>query len=86
MDSGTTLGPYEIHEQIGAGGMGEVYRATRVQTEPAIPPGVSEEWIALLYKRLFAPLLVRMQIIKHETDGRRAMFGRYGARRCVPTS
>jgi eukaryotic-like serine/threonine-protein kinase len=25
--SGTKLGPYEIHSPIGAGGMGEVYRA-----------------------------------------------------------
>jgi len=27
LDLGTTLGPYEIVESIGAGGMGEVYRA-----------------------------------------------------------
>jgi serine/threonine protein kinase len=25
--SGTKLGPYEIHSQLGAGGLGEVYRA-----------------------------------------------------------
>jgi len=27
---GTRLGPYEIGAQIGAGGMGEVYRATDI--------------------------------------------------------
>jgi len=36
--AGTKLGPYEIHSALGAGGMGEVYRArdTRLEREVAI--------------------------------------------------
>jgi eukaryotic-like serine/threonine-protein kinase len=38
LTSGTKLGPYEIHSPIGAGGMGEVYRArdTRLNRDVAI--------------------------------------------------
>jgi serine/threonine protein kinase len=38
LEPGSKLGPYEIVEPIGAGGMGEVYRArdTRLEREVAI--------------------------------------------------
>jgi len=38
LDSGSRLGPYEIHALIGSGGMGEVYRAkdTRLNRDVAI--------------------------------------------------
>ena len=38
LTSGTKLGPYEIHSSLGAGGMGEVYRArdSRLEREVAI--------------------------------------------------
>ena len=34
--AGTKLGPYEIRDQIGAGGMGEVYRATDTRLDRAV--------------------------------------------------
>jgi eukaryotic-like serine/threonine-protein kinase len=48
LTSGTRLGPYEIQSPIGAGGMGEVYRArdTRLDRTVAIkilPPHLSDD-------------------------------------------
>ncbi len=39
LEAGTQLGPYEIVSAIGAGGMGEVYKArdTRLDSTVAIP-------------------------------------------------
>ena len=46
MESGTKLGPYEIHEQIGAGGMGEVYRATDTRLDRIVAIKVLPEHLA----------------------------------------
>ena len=48
LSAGTRLGPYEILNQIGAGGMGEVYRArdTRLSREVAVkvlPAGAGKD-------------------------------------------
>src|SRR6266849_7323130 len=53
LSSGTKLGPYEITSPLGAGGMGEVYRArdNRLGREVAIkvlPPSVSQNADRLL--------------------------------------
>ena len=44
--SGTRLGPYEIADQLGAGGMGEVYRATDTRLDRTIAIKVLPEHLA----------------------------------------
>ncbi len=38
LEAGTTLGPYEILSPIGAGGMGEVYKATDTRLDRTVIP------------------------------------------------
>ena len=52
LDAGARLGPYEIRAPIGAGGMGEVYRAydAKLDREVAIkvlPPALAADPVAL---------------------------------------
>ena len=56
LETGTRLGPYEIRERIGAGGMGVVFRAldTRLRRDVAIkilPPGVDFEGAHARFER-----------------------------------
>jgi len=43
---GTKLGPYQITDQIGAGGMGEVYRATDTRLDRTVAIKVLPEHLA----------------------------------------
>ena len=44
--AGTKLGPYEIADQLGAGGMGEVYRATDTRLDRTVAIEVLPEHLA----------------------------------------
>jgi len=44
LTSGTKLGPYEIQSALGAGGMGEVYRARDTRLDRALFPHRSPEF------------------------------------------
>ena len=46
LTAGTRLGPYEIGDQIGAGGMGEVYRATDTRLDRTVAIKVLPEHLA----------------------------------------
>jgi serine/threonine protein kinase len=57
LTSGTKLGPYEIQSLLGAGGMGEVYRArdTRLERDAAIkilPQALTQQCGRVLYRRV----------------------------------
>ena len=46
LPEGTKLGPYQIGAQIGAGGMGEVYRATDTRLDRTVAIKVLPEHLA----------------------------------------
>ena len=46
LDAGTQLGPYEILSPIGAGGMGEVYKARDTRLDPTVAIKVLPEHVA----------------------------------------
>jgi eukaryotic-like serine/threonine-protein kinase len=51
LDAGTRLGPYEIASLIGAGGMGEVYRARDTRLGRAVAIKVSHEKFSERFER-----------------------------------
>src|SRR5262245_28506641 len=50
--AGTRMGPYEIHSAIGAGGMGEVYRATDTNLKRQVAIKVLPQTVAADPERL----------------------------------
>ena len=55
MNPGTRLGPYEISDKLGEGGMGEVYRATDTRLGREVAIKVLPESVAQDPERLAQP-------------------------------
>src|SRR5580658_3341372 len=51
LDSGTRLGPYEILSRLGAGGMGEVFRARDPRLDREVAIKVSQEQFSMRFER-----------------------------------
>jgi len=51
LSAGTKLGTYEISSQIGAGGMGEVYRARDTRLDPWKHFRIRSRWFGVYVRR-----------------------------------
>src|SRR5215831_5729489 len=74
--AGTRLGPYEILEPLGAGGMGEVYRARDPRMGREVAIKISAERFSDRFQRevransRLSTLLVRQPHFKWKSEGR----------------
>ena len=68
LEPGTTLGPYQIDAPLGAGGMGEVYKATDTRLDRTVAIKVLPEHVAADWELEERP---------------RTISGRAGGDRCI---
>ena len=73
LTAGTRVGPYEITAQIGAGGMGEVYRATDTNLKrpvaiKVLPASVAADAERLARFQREAEVLAALQPSEHRRD------------------
>ena len=70
---GTQLGPYEITATLGAGGMGEVYRARDTRLERDVTVKVHSDDSAFIFSRTHSTILKirrRHEGVRNCTDAR----------------
>jgi eukaryotic-like serine/threonine-protein kinase len=72
LPSGTRLGPYEIVGPVGAGGMGEVYKARDTRLERTVAIKVSKE----AFEERFRNEALAVAALNHPTSPSSSTWGR----------